>query len=313
MVNKADEYFLQTLWEIEHKGQWSREPRTKWSDGTPAHYKSIFQKSFIYDIEAGEFPIQTYRPTAFKGGWYDIEAIYIKQTNILEEMHPSIHPWWKDFTRKKSLLDDGLGEPFWIDYSERHEDNEDIKRIVHSLGRTYGDTIRRYDLMNRTLNTLETNPNSRRILMDMWQEEQMLNDPKALVPCAYATKWNVRFRENERLLDVTLKQRSQDFLMVASINPTQYVELVMMVANHLTYKTGILHKVGMFKHDVEDVHIYDRHMQYIPELLGRSPLNVQPKIELICEPKDFYSHTVDDFKITCPKIAPLSGKLELAI
>lgn len=310
MVNKADEYFLQTLWEIEHKGQWSREPRTKWSDGTPAHYKSIFQKSFIYDIEAGEFPIQTYRPTAFKGGWYDIEAIYIKQTNILEEMHPSIHSWWKDFTRRQCLVEGKGGQPLWIETDETHPY---FLAERYSLGRTYGDTIRRYDLMNRTLNTLETNPNSRRILMDMWQEEQMFNDPKALVPCAYATKWNVRFRGNERLLDVTLKQRSMDYLTVASINPTQYVELVMMVANHLTYKTGILHKAGMFKHDVEDIHIYDRHMQYIPELLERTPLDVQPKIELICEPKDFYLHTVEDFKITCPKITPLSGKLEIAI
>ena len=86
-----------------------------------------------------------------------------------------------------------------------------------------------------------------------------------------------------------------------------------MVCNHLTFKTGIKHYVGTFVHNVGDSHIYDRHFNALEELLERKPLDVQPTLELVCKPKDFYSHTIEDFKSNVPKIEPLKEKLEIAI
>lgn len=319
-MNKADKYFINTIKEIDKKGKWSKNPRTKWSDGSPANYKKIHQKSYVYNIEKGEYPIQTYRKTALKGAFYDIEAIYIKQTNIIEEMNPSIHSWWTDFVTEEYYkfnlfnfisielephLDTKIGKYFKKKY------NSNLRR---SIGQTYGHTVKRYDLMNKVLYELEHNPDNRRILMNLWQEEQRIDDPKALVPCAYMTNWSVRDMDTHRLIDLTLTQRSCDFLMTASINPAQYVMLGMMVCNHLTHKTGIKHTLGIFKHDIQDVHIYDRHLEFVPELLEREPSMDKPTIELICEPKDFYSHTWEDFKIIgVDNIKPLSGRLEIAI
>ena len=312
-MNKADKYFIKTLKDIKENGVWCKEPRTRWKDGEKAYYKSVHQKHYRYEIDRGEFPINTLRNTALKGAFYDVEAIYIKQTNIIEEMHPSIHPWWKDFSRKESLVDDGMGEPFWRAYRDGDNEDLEVKKVVNSIGQTYGNTIRRYDLMNKTLKTLETNLNSRRILMNMWQEQQMIDDPKALVPCAFMTEWYVIEEENKRRVNFTLTQRSQDFVMTASINPAQYVMLAMMVCNHLTFKTGIEHYVGTFVHNVGDSHIYDRHFNALEELLERKPLDIQPTIELVCKPKDFYSHTIEDFRFNVPKIKPLKEKLEIAI
>ena len=76
-MNKADIYLRETLLEILEEGQVDRDPRPKWEDGTPAHSKFITQKVFQYDISRGEFPITTLRPTALKGAWSDIQAMYL--------------------------------------------------------------------------------------------------------------------------------------------------------------------------------------------------------------------------------------------
>lgn len=311
-MTKADKYLKETITEILEDGQWDKEPRTRWADGTPAYSKFTTQKVFQYDISKGEFPINTLRTTALKGAFYDIEAIYIKQTNILEEMHPSIHSWWSTF-----VVDTG-------------QDN--TGEIYGSIGATYASTVKRYNLINKLLKGLEQNPFGRRHKINLWQEQQVIDDPKALEPCAGITLWSVRehdngyykssiydqpdkwFEDTIRYIDLTLIQRSQDYITTSSINSIQYVMLGMMVANHLTFKTGVKHEVGKLLHLVQNCHIYDRHLETAKEILEREETGLQPKIELICNPKDFYSHTIEDFKFTnLEGIKSLSTKLEIAI
>ena len=329
-MNKADKYLKETITEILEEGQWDKEPRTKWADNTPAHSKFVTQKVYQYDISKGEFPINTLRTTALKGGFYDIEAIYINQTNIVEEMHPSIHSWWKDFVVFNRYRD--VENPLNT-YNESDLDWKNIKLMKKEslLGKTYGATVKRYDLMNKLLKGLEENPFGRRHSINLNQEQQKIDDPKALQPCAFETLWSVRedFMEFDtfmpvdnvddariyyRYIDITLMQRSMDLAVTSSINPAQYVMFAMMVCNHLTFKTGIKHEVGKLLHIVQNCHIYDRHLDAAKEMLKREPTGLQPKIELICEPKDFYSHTIEDFKFSgLEGIEKLSNNLEIAI
>ena len=330
MSNKADKYLKETITEILEEGQWDKNPRTKWADGTIAHSKFVTQKVYQYNISKGEFPINTLRTTALKGGFHDIEAIYIKQTNILEEMHPSIHSWWRDFVVFNRYRD--IENPLNT-YNESDLDWKDIKLMKKEslLGKTYGATVERYDLMNKLLKGLEDSPFGRRHKISLWQEQQVIDDPKSLEPCAGLTLWSVRdvkiskeelkkqppeFNVNAftRYIDLTLIQRSQDYITTVSINPAQYTILAMMVCNHLTFKTGIKHEVGKLLHVVQNVHIYDRHLDSAKEVLEREPTGLQPKIELICEHKDFYQHTIEDFKFSgLEGIEKLSNKLEIAI
>lgn len=322
-MNKADKYLKETIQEILENGQWDKEPRAKWADGTPAHTKFITQKVYQYDISKGEFPINTLRTTALKGGFYDIEAIYIKQTNVIEEMYPIIHSWWKDAIVNTKMKSFGSG----IKYSKelikilkgdfpKNDLSKDTEE--NDLGNTYGHTVKRYDLVNKLLKGLEENPFGRRHSINLNQEQQKIDDPKALQPCAFETLWSAReydkFEVHKRYIDLTLIQRSQDYITTVSINPAQYVEFAMMVCNHLTFKTGIKHEVGKLLHVVQNVHIYDRHLDSAKELLERESTGLQPKIELICEPKDFYQHTIEDFKFSgLEGIEKLSNKLEIAI
>jgi thymidylate synthase len=80
----------------------------------------------------------------------------------------------------------------------------------------------------------------------------------------------------------------------------------MMVAGHLGYK------VGKFCHLVQNLHIYDRHLDSAKELLERVPLDINPKLSL--ESKNFYEYDVNDFIISdINGIKKLSNDLEIAI
>jgi len=286
---KADKYFLETLKEITEEGTWDKNPRPKWKDGSEANSLFITQKLFKYDINKGEFPIITLRPTALKGAFYDIEAIYINQTNIIEEMHPSIRNWWIDFSFEK----DGH----------------------HSIGQTYGAIIKKYGLVDKLLKGLEENPFGRRHIIDMFQYREQAVEPLSLPACAFNTLWTVREWGNVNYIDLTLIQRSMDYLTVASINPAQYVMLGMMVCNHLTFKTGVKHQLGDFSHFVQNVHIYNKHLEAAKYLLEEAQtVNEQPTLALNCEAKDFYDHTIEDFDFNIPKgIKKFPFKLEIAV
>ena len=288
-MNKADKYFLDTLKEITEKGTWDKNPRPKWKDGSEANSLFITQKLFKYDINKGEFPIITLRPTALKGAFYDIEAIYINQTNIIKEMHPSIHSWWKDFSFES--------------YGQQ------------SIGQTYGAIIKKYGLVGKLLKGLKENPFGRRHIIDMFQYSEQEVEHAGLPPCAYNTMWTVRELSNVKYIDLTLIQRSMDYLTVASINPTQYVMLGMMVCNHLTFKTGVKHQLGDFSHFVQNVHIYNKHLEAAKYLLEEAQtVNEQPTLALNCEAKDFYDHTIEDFDFNIPKgIKKFPFKLEIAV
>jgi len=153
---------------------------------------------------------------------------------------------------------------------------------------------------------LKDNPFSRRHIINMYQYED-LNETKGLYPCAFETIWSVRKVDNDYYLDMTLNQRSNDYIMAGFINKIQYVALMMMVAGHLNYK------VGNFCHFVQNLHVYDRHMEAVIELLNKKPLETQPILKLKCN-KNFYEYNIDDFIIeNIGDITKIKSKLELAV
>ena len=274
---KSDKYYIENLNKILNEGCWDENPRPHYEDGTPAHSKFIIGSYEEYDISKGEFPITTLRNTAIKTGIREVLWIYQKQSNLLSDAHQMGIYWWDDWN-----VGDG------------------------TIGQRYGATIKRYDLMNNLLDGLKNDPFSRRHIIDMYQYHD-LNETSGLHPCAYKTTWSVRKIDNEYYLDLTLDQRSNDYIMAGYINKIQYVGLLMMVAGHLGYK------VGVFRHFVQNLHVYDRHFDAVAEVLNREPLDKQPIISLN-ENKNFYDYTIGDFIIKdINGINKLESKLELAI
>ena len=101
--------------------------------------------------------------------------------------------------------------------------------------------------MNKLLKNLKDNPFSRRHIINMLQEAD-LNESEGLYPCAYETMWSVRKIDGVMYLDLTLNQRSQDYIISGYINKIQYVALQLMVCSHLGYKPG------NFCHYVQNLH-----------------------------------------------------------
>jgi thymidylate synthase len=278
IMNKADKYYIQNITKIMSEGSWDENPRPKYKDETPAYSKFITQVWEEYDISKGEFPITTLRPTAIKTGIKEILWIYQKQTSSLQVAREMGINWWDEW----NIGDD-------------------------TIGRRYGSTIGKYALMDGLLGGLMKDPFSRRHIMNMYQYTD-LNETKGLYPCAYETIWSVRKVDDKLCLDLTLIQRSNDYLVAGYINKIQYVALQMMVAKHCGFK------VGKFCHLVQNLHIYDRHFDAVTELLNKEPIeNNYPFIELTTD-KNFYDYTIDDFKIhNMSGITKINSKLELAI
>jgi thymidylate synthase len=275
--NKADKYYIQNIQRIMLEGSWDENPRPKYLDGMPSNSKFITGVFEEYDISKEEFPIPTIRNTVIKTGIKEILWIYQKQTSSLEVAREMGINWWEEWN---------VGND--------------------TIGQRYGETINKYDLMNQLLDGLINDPFGRRHIINMFQYDD-LRSTKGLFPCAYETLWSVRKVGEDKVLDMTLVQRSSDYIVANHINKIQYVALQMMVAGHCGYK------VGKFNHLVQNLHIYDRHFDAAKELINKEPLNIQPSL-ILKENKNFYDYTIDDFEIYGTEgITKINSKLELGI
>lgn len=275
---KADKYYKDNLKEILENGSWDENPRPKYKDGKEANSKFITQVFETYDINKGEYPITTLRNTATLTGIKEVLWIYQKQNSSLESAREMGIKWWDEWN---------IGD--------------------NTIGERYGKTINNYDLMNKVLKSLKEDPFSRRHIINMYQETD-LRSTDGLYPCAYETIWSVRKDKDDTLfIDMTLIQRSNDYLVAGFINKIQYTALLMMVCSHLNYKPG------KFSHLIQNLHIYDRHIEAAKEILDNDPIDKQPILSM--NKKDnFYDFDINDFKVSNIKDIPkLKSELELAI
>lgn len=262
-MTKADVYMYEAINAILDDGYLDENPRPKYKDGTPAHTLSINHVTRTYNLAAGEFPICTLRPIAWRTGIKEIFAIYQKATNDIIEMKKLGVGWWDEWN-----IGDG------------------------TIGQRYGATVKRYDLVRNLINDIKEDPYGRRKVMSLWQETD-LRETEGLAPCAFLTIWNVR----GKYLDMCLIQRSGDMLTASGpggINEVQYAALLKMIARHCGYNAG------KFTHFVANEQIYDRHLLQANEMRrryveNRNSTHRRPLLELAMNKKDFYEMTIDDF------------------
>ena len=258
--------------DLEHKriirnilkyGRKDRNPRPHYADGTPAHTLSYNGEFSKYDLNAGELPIITLRPIAVKSAIGEILWIYQEESNDLDVLRDHYNvTWWDEWEVGTS----------------------------RTIGSVYGETVRKYDLMRNLLDGLKENPDGRRHIMSLWQEEQF-KLPHGLKPCVWNSMWNVRHEEDADYLDMCLTIRSSDYLVAGVINQMQYIALQYMVAKHCGYKPGV------FNFFMDNIQIYDRHIDFANEILHRKSIECKPYIWLNPEKEDFYEFTIDDIKL----------------
>ncbi len=260
---KGDTYTKELIERILSEGCLDKNPRPKYSDGTPAHTISVNHGMMTYDLTKGESPLITLRPIATKSAIGELLWIYQDESNSLD------------------VLKDKYGVTWW--------DEWDIGD--RTIGACYGETIKRHNLVKDLLEDLKKDPDGRRHIINMWQVDDF-KDKHGLKPCAYQTVWNVRHgKDGIDYLDMCLFQRSSDFLTAGSINQVQYLVFLHLIARHCGYTPG------RFTWFYNNIQIYDRHVNQAHEMLKREPVDCEPKIWLNPDKKNFYDFTVDDIKI----------------
>jgi len=148
----------------------------------------------------------------------------------------------------------------------------DLGPVYSYLWRSFGGEYPKMDGVDqiaRLIQEIETNPNSRRLIVTGWNPETC--DEVALPPCHTLFQFKI---ENRKTLHCQLYQRSADAFLGVPFNISSYALLTHLVA----HVCGL--EVGEFIHTFGDMHIYLNHLKQVEELLSREPLPL-PKIEFV--------------------------------
>lgn len=285
MSKKANYYFLSTLREIINSDNEWQTSRAIYKDGTPSKTKSVFGVQFRYDVLKGEAPIQTIRKIPIRDGIGEMLWIYQDQTNLL------------------SVLRDKHKVKYW--------DNWDIGD--GTIGKRYGYTVRKHDLVNKLLHNLETDILSKRHMINLWQEADLTNGP-GLMPCAGMTRY--MFTQDSKgiyYLTMSLHQRSSDFLTANFLNQTQYFALGRMIVSHLNSLKKGVYVFKEFIYNVDDCHIYDRHLELANKILD-SEIIEQPNYNInLLVSRGFYDVELRHFVLPQDTEYSNNDKIEVAI
>lgn len=276
-MSLADQIFIDTCRNILDNGisDENLEVRPKWLDGTPAHTIKKFCIVNRYDLSK-EFPIITLRRTAFKSAIDEILWIWQKKSNNVHDLNSHIWDSWADETGS-------IGKAYGYQLG---------KKSIYPEGE--------FDQVDRVLFDLKHNPQSRRILTNIYNFEDL--HEMHLYPCAYSMTFNVTGNK----LNGILNQRSQDTLTANNWNVVQYAVLLHMFAQVSNLEAG------EFVHVISDAHIYDRHIPIVEEIL-KNPQYPAPIFKMNNDVKNFYDFTVDDFELEGYQYTKLDKKIEVAI
>jgi thymidylate synthase len=179
-------------------------------------------------------------------------------------------------TNEKNLNSKGVD--IWAEWADEQHTKR-FNREVGDLGPVYGYLWRSFggdypkrngvDQIERLIREIETNPNSRRLLVTGWNPETC--DEVDLPPCHTLFQFKI---EAGKTLHCQLYQRSADAFLGVPFNISSYALLT-----HLIAKVCNL-EVGDFVHTFGDLHIYSNHLMQVEEILKREPLPL-PKLEFV--------------------------------
>jgi len=229
---------------------------TRHEDRTGVGTISVFGYQTRFDLRAG-FPIVTTKRVPFR--WVAEELFWFLSGD----------------TSEKNLRSRGVD--IWQEWATP-EQTARFGRAEGDLGPVYGYLWRSFggdypemngvDQIARLIREIETNPNSRRLIVTGWNPATC--DEVALPPCHTLFQFKI---ENEKTLHCQLYQRSADAFLGVPFNISSYALLSHLIA----HVCGL--QVGELVHTFGDLHIYQNHLQQVEEILRREPLPL-PKLEL---------------------------------
>ena len=240
-------------------------------DRTGTGTLSVFGYQMRFDLAEG-FPLVTTKKLHLKSIIYELLWFLRGDTNIAYLQENSVRIWNE-----------------WADHNG-------------DLGPVYGHQWRNWnseeiDQITELIQTLKTNPNSRRMLVSAWNPsvlpdtqqsfaENVAQGKAALPPCHAFFQFYVA----EGKLSCQLYQRSADVFLGVPFNIASYALLTMMIAQVCGFQPGD------FIHTLGDAHIYNNHLEQVDLQLSRAPKPL-PKMHLNPKVTDIFSFEFDDFTL----------------
>jgi thymidylate synthase len=231
------------------------------TDRTGTGTLSVFGHQMRFDLADG-FPLVT-----------------TKKLHVKSIIHELI--WFLAGDTNTAYLTDN-GVRIWDEWADEHGD----------LGPVYGKQWRSWaapdgrtiDQITEIVETLKTNPDSRRMIVSAWNPADIPD--MALAPCHCLFQFYVA----DGRLSCQLYQRSADVFLGVPFNIASYALLTMMMAQ----VTGL--EPGEFVHTFGDAHLYLNHLDQADEQLQRTPRSL-PRMHIDPSAKSIFKFKYDDFKL----------------
>lgn len=238
---------------------------------------SVFGTQSRYDLKDWTLPLLTTKKMFARG--------------IIEELLWFVRGCTdsKELSSKGVKIWDANGSRSFLDSNGFHHRNEGDLGPVYGFqwrhfGAEYVDSQTNYenrgvDQLREVIETIKTDPYSRRIMMCSWNAKDVKE--MVLPPCHCLVQFYVR----DGKLSSQLYQRSGDVGLGVPFNIASYSILTMMIA-HVTNL-----QPGEFVHVIGDAHVYLNHVSALKEQLRRNVEHDFPTLSFKRSIKD-----IDDFK-----------------
>lgn len=250
---------------------------------------SVFGYQMRFPLSEG-FPLVTTKKVHLKSIIHELLWFVKGETNIRPLVLNDVRIWndWPYAIFCKSA--DYRGETM-EQFVERIKTDAAFSAVYGELGPVYGKQWRRFegrketiDQLKTAIETIRTNPDSRRIIVSAWNPTEL--EDMALPPCHAFFQFYV---ENGRL-SCQLYQRSADAFLGVPFNIASYALLTMMVAKVTNLEPGD------FVHTFGDAHIYLNHLDQVKLQLSREP-RALPKMKIRRETSDIEAFQYEDFEL----------------
>ncbi len=229
-------------------------------DRTGVGTYSVFGRQMRFDLNEG-FPLVTTKKVHLKSIIYELLWFLKGDTNInyLKEQKVTIWDEWAD-------------------------ENGDLGPVYGKQWRSWEGPKGRVDQIARAVETIKSNPSSRRIVVIAFNPADL---PDVAPPACHTL---FQFYVSGDKLSLQLYQRSADLMLGVPFNIASYSLLLMMVAQ----VTGL--KAHEFVHTFGDVHIYSNHVEGARLQLEREPRPL-PKMRITPEVRDLFAFKYEDFSL----------------
>ncbi|MBS0242924.1 MAG: thymidylate synthase [Proteobacteria bacterium] len=246
-----------------------RDEGTFKADRTGTGTLSVFGHQMRFDLSQG-FPLVTTKKLHLKSIFHELIWFLAGDTNV------------------GYLKANGVG--IWDEWADERGD----------LGPVYGKQWRSWaapdgrtiDQIREVVETLKTNPDSRRIIVTAWNPADIPD--MALAPCHCLFQFYVsgsgQGGQGKRRLSCQLYQRSADVFLGVPFNIASYAALTMMMAQVAGFEPGD------FVHTFGDAHLYVNHLEQAELQLTRTPRPL-PKLVLNPDVTSIFDFRYEDFRV----------------